>query len=193
MDEASLRWLFSVVVCGLAVLGAAGWLVADWFRRRREARLEEFSRTAEAESWADRDSDPEDGPDAGEPPPPDAEGDAETRELRDSQRRQADRRRLGAGLVLVIAVAFHVAANHLDPAHDGRSYVAIWLIILVQVMWLLVLAAFDFRDTLRRQALRRRLISERLKAWRRDHPGQVPPVSLDKVPTDDPTDTDHKR
>lgn len=64
-------------------------------------------------------------------------------------------RRLGAGIVVVVAVMFVVGLYWSDGSHSPRAFAAYWLIMLLMVGWLCVLAAKDVLYTRRMIAVSR--------------------------------------
>jgi accessory gene regulator protein AgrB len=81
--------------------------------------------------------------------------------------RRHARRRLGAGLVAVIATVFFVGVNYLDPRDNPVSYVWVWFLVGVMLIWLFALAMLDIRQTLRELRRRRDDFQEELRSWLR--------------------------
>lgn len=77
------------------------------------------------------------------------------------------RRRLGAGLVLLISAVFFVGVNHLDPTVDPLSWVWMWFVVGLLLMWLFCLAMLDLRQTVLEHRVRRESFQENLQTWLR--------------------------
>ena len=66
-------------------------------------------------------------------------------------------RRWGAAVCGLVSVLFYVGLHHLDPARRPRTFLAVWIVILLLVICLCVLALVDILYTRRllRKTLRR--------------------------------------
>ena len=105
----TFRVVFSVLVCGLAVLFGAVQLV----RGRSPAAHEIWVR------W--------DSP-AG-------------------AARRHRRRRLGAALLILTAVAFAVGVNALSPEQSAVVFLGYWLVVVILILWLCGLGLVDLVET----------------------------------------------
>ena len=88
-------------------------------------------------------------------------------EMDDSTFRRQSRRRLGAGLVALISAVFFVGVNWIDPRVDVVSYVWMWALVTVLLLWLILLALLDARQTLLEHHRRRETFQQELQSWLR--------------------------
>jgi hypothetical protein len=141
------RWVYTVLVCGPAAAVSALFLLGGWLRRNLPKPKATVGRLAADAAGADGTDtvaavDPAESPDT-------------------PQGRRLARRRLGAGLVLVIAVTFFIGVNRLTPSESPTAYLAIWGVMGIMLLWLLALAAMDIRQNLAEHSERLRRLRER--------------------------------
>jgi len=80
------------------------------------------------------------------------------------------RRRLGAALVLATACTFFVGVNFMDARTSPAAYTGVWMLTTGWLVWLMVLATWDIRQTLSELRARRRLLRESVRTW--NNPGK---------------------
>jgi uncharacterized BrkB/YihY/UPF0761 family membrane protein len=77
--------------------------------------------------------------------------------------RRGLRRRLGAGLVVLVSVGFYAGVNHVDPVAEPAAFAGVWLLVLLQLLWLFLLAGADIRQNISEHRLRRERLREQVR------------------------------